>query len=145
MRWLWVSLTAGVVLFGNFGPALAQDQPNVDDLNHKYEDALNQLKAAQDRKNELANENEQLKARLAELEKQLEEAKRQAAGFAEQTFYLRSHYAAWQSFMKRYPHFAERWKAFLESDLLSVPSQAPDPPESDTLAAEKLQRTSETK
>src|SRR5262252_25046 len=61
------------------GRALAQDQNNnPEDINRKYQDALAQLKSAQDRKNELAAENEKLHARIADLEKQLDEQKRTA-------------------------------------------------------------------
>jgi hypothetical protein len=108
-------------------PVAAQDQSNnPEELNRKYQDALAQLKSAQDRKNELAAENEKLKASVADLEKQLNEANRQAATFAEQTFRLRSHYAAWHAFLRRYPVLLEKWKLFIESDPLAVPSELPD-------------------
>ena len=134
MRGLWVATVAAVgfaLLCSSIATpaAHAQNQPNPDEINRKYEDALNQLKAAQDRKNELANENEQLKARIAELEKQIQDAKRVEAEQAERTFRLRSHYAAWNNFIKRYPHLAERWRVFLDADLLAVPSQVMEPPE----------------
>jgi len=142
------SLAAAAGLFFVFFAApvsvsLAQDTAaNPDELNRKYQDALNQLKAAQDRKNELANENEKLKARIAELEKQAEDSKRTAATYADQTYFLRSHYAAWQGFIKRYPQLAERWKAFLESDLLAVPWRVPDPLEPDWLATDRPAKSS---
>jgi hypothetical protein len=99
-------------------PAHAQNQPNPEDLTKKYEDALAQLKAAQDRKNELATENEQLKARIAELERQASEHHRAAAEYAQNTFFLRSHYAAWQTFIDRYPQLKTRWRVFLAGGLL---------------------------
>ena len=52
--------------------AVAQDAPKPEQLKKMYDDALAQLKAAQDRKNELAMQNEQLTAKSAELQKQLE-------------------------------------------------------------------------
>ena len=119
-----VIVAAGLVL-AMPRAARAQDQPTADEMDKKYQDALAQLKAAQDRKNELATENEQLKARLAELEKQLNERNREAADWARQTFFLRSHYASWHAFIERYPQLATRWKAFLETDLLS-PLAMPD-------------------
>jgi hypothetical protein len=147
MRRLWVAAAAAAagllwILIAT-SVSLAQDTPaNPDELNKKYQDALNQLKAAQDRKNELANENEKLKARIAELEKQAEDSKRTAATYAEQTYFLRSHYAAWQGFIKRYPQLAERWKVFLESDLLAVPWRVPDPLEPDWLATDRPAKSS---
>ncbi len=130
MRWLW----AAAVVLGAVSWSAAQDQASPDELNHKYQDALTQLKAAQDRKNELATENDRLNAKLAELEKQIAEANRQAAGFAERTFQLRSNYAAWQSFLKRYPHLLEKWNLFIESDPLAAPADLPDLPPPATTA-----------
>jgi hypothetical protein len=114
-----VMVAAGLVVVLPASTARAQDQPSADEMDKKYQDALAQLKAAQDRKNELATENEQLKARLAELEKQLNDRNREAAEYARQTFFLRSHYASWQAFLERHPQLANRWKVFLETDLLS--------------------------
>lgn len=144
MCWRWAAILAMVVSLGSSVVA-AQEQPNIDDLNRKYQDALSQLKAAQDRKNELATENDQLKARIAELEKQAEEARRLAAGYAEQTYFLRLHYSAWQGFIARYPQFAERWRAFLRADVLAYPWQAPEPVNSGELASEPSPRTTDAK
>jgi DNA repair ATPase RecN len=106
--------------------ALAQEQTSPEELNRRYNDTLNQLRAAQDRKNELATENEKLTARVTDLEKQLDEARRQAATFSEQTFRLRVHYAAWLSFVRRYPLLLEKWKLFVEGDPLAAPSSLPE-------------------
>ena len=106
--------------------AIAQDAANPEQLKKLYADALTQLKAAQDRKNELATQNEQLTAKVAELQKQLDQArtemaelKRQDAENAEKTFSLRSHHAAWQAFVDRYPELKARWQRFLKADLLA--------------------------
>jgi len=93
---------------------LAQDGANLDQVKKMYQDALVQLKEAQDRKSELANENAKLTSHIADLEKQLDSFKHEAAGEAERTFFLRSRYAAWEEFMKRYPDLLERWKAWLK-------------------------------
>ena len=121
-----VALAAGTTL------ALAQDANNPEQLKKLYDDALAQLKAAQDRKNELATQNEQLTAKVAELQKQLDQArgemlelKRQDAENAEKSFYLRSHHAAWLSFIDRYPELKSRWKQFLEKDLLAANNELP--------------------
>jgi septal ring factor EnvC (AmiA/AmiB activator) len=99
-----------------------------------YDDALYQLKAAQDRKNELAAENEKLHAQLAELQKQatilsaqLESHQRDAATQASKTFFLRSYFASWQRFIDRYPDLKVRWEAFLNADVLAVPYSVPLP------------------
>jgi septal ring factor EnvC (AmiA/AmiB activator) len=106
---------------------LAQETPKPDQLKKMYDDALAQLKDAQNRKNELSGQNEKLKTantklteRVAELEKQLAAAggqvaqlKEEQAGWAEQTFWLRSHYAAWQAFIRLYPRMGVRWEYYL--------------------------------
>src|SRR5262245_46748882 len=106
------------------GWAAAQNAAdNPEELNRKYQDALVQLKAAQDRKNELATENEKLTARIADLEKQNEELRRAAATFAEQTWKLRMHSAAWESFLKtRSLQLLEKWRVFPERDPPSAPA-----------------------
>jgi predicted nuclease with TOPRIM domain len=119
-----IALTAGF--------CYAQDAANPEQLKKLYDDALAQLKAAQDRKNELATQNEQLTAKVTELQKQLDaargemlELKRQDAENAEKSFYLRSHHAAWQTFVERYPELKIRWKQFLERDLLAAGNELP--------------------
>jgi len=125
-----VALTVG---FAGTGFVLAQDANNPEQLKKQYADALTQLKAAQDRKNELATQNEQLTAKVAELTKQLDQARgemlelrRQDAENAEKSFYLRSHHAAWQTFIERYPELKMRWKQFLEKDVLATGNELPD-------------------
>jgi chromosome segregation ATPase len=124
MRLSW-ALAALLAMSGWAAAQNATDNP--EELNRKYQDALAQLKAAQDRKNELATENEKLTGRIGELEKQNEELKRAAATFAEQTWKLRMHYAAWESFLRtRSPQLLEKWRVFLERDPLSAPAGFPE-------------------
>jgi chromosome segregation ATPase len=54
--------------------ASAQDDARPDQLKKRYADALAQLKQSQDRKNQLAADNERLTAKLADLQKQLDAA-----------------------------------------------------------------------
>jgi predicted nuclease with TOPRIM domain len=108
------------------GMTWAQDQSNPEELNRKYQEALTQLKAAQDRKNELATENEQLTARIHTLEKQLEDAKRESATIAEQTYQLRAQYSAWEVFLRRYPRLLSQWKQFILRNPLSRPTGMPE-------------------
>lgn len=106
-------------------PARADDTNDPKVLRKSLDEALAQLKSAQDRKNELATENERLTARLAELERQLSDANREVSENAARTWALRSQVAAWEQFLKRYPSLLNRWKVFLESDPLSQPSTMP--------------------
>ncbi len=126
MRWRRAAVAAVLLVTTMMSSRVfAQDQPNTEDLNNKYQDALAQLKAAQDRKNELATENEQLKARIAELERHADEHRRAAAEYANSTFFLRSHFAAWQTFIERYPQLKTRWRVFLDGGLLD-PGDLPE-------------------
>jgi predicted nuclease with TOPRIM domain len=118
-------LLAAALIFTLTSFSLAQDQGNLEELNRKYQDALAQLKAAQNRKNELATENDKLNAHLADMQKQLDDLHRQSAAFAQQTFQLRSEHSAWLAFLKRYPRLSQEWQIFLESDPLAAPSNLP--------------------
>lgn len=111
--------------------ASAQDAGSMDQLKRMYDDALAQLKAAQDRKNELAGQNEALTAKLQQMDAQLatanaklQEYQRESAASSEKSFFLRSHYAAWQMFLERNPDLLAKWKLFL-GDGLTVPAPAP--------------------
>jgi chromosome segregation ATPase len=111
MRWvlcLVLALTFSARL------ASAQEQPSAEEIKRLGE----QLKAAQDRINKLADENEKLVARNAELQKQVDSSN---AVFAEKTYHLRATQAAWETFLRRYPTLAGRWQAFLRSSLLDAP------------------------
>jgi hypothetical protein len=105
--------------------ALAQDQYNPELLRKELADTLAQLKAAQDRKNELATENEKLKAQVAAMQKELDERRAAAAVFAEQTYSLRSRQEAWRVFLDRYPPLKVQWELFLEAPPLTVSNSLP--------------------
>ena len=131
MRWLACVMTM-FLLFST--TVLRADDPiKPEQLKKAYDDALVQLKAAQDRKAELAKENEALAAKVDELKKQIaatqtqvDDLKHEIADNDERTFYLRSYQAAWQSFIRRYPEVMARWKLYLGDSLLSVPQELPD-------------------
>src|SRR5258706_13525418 len=98
----------GMVLLVSAATARAEDPVKPEQLKKAYDDALVQLKAAQDRKADLAKENEALAAKVEELKKQLaasqaqmESMKRQIADVDERTFFLRSYHAAWLNFIRR--------------------------------------------
>jgi septal ring factor EnvC (AmiA/AmiB activator) len=112
--------------------AKADDEPKPEQLKQMYENTLAQLKSAQERKTQLAAENEQLKAKVVELEKQMQavatkaaDLEKQSEAYAEKTFFLRAHYSAWQDFLRRYPRMQIRWRVFLENDLLTPRNDLP--------------------
>jgi FtsZ-binding cell division protein ZapB len=111
MRWV---LCLVLALAFSARLASAQEQPSAEEIKRLGE----QLKAAQDRINKLADENEKLVAKNAELQKQVDSAN---AVFAEKTYQFRATQAAWESFLRRHPALLGRWQAFLKSSLLDAP------------------------
>jgi len=90
--------------------AVAEDKPNPDQLKKAYDDALAQLKVAQDSKSALAKENEKLTKQVEDLKKevaagqgQIEILRRQVSDEDQKTFYLRAYQAAWQNFCEPIP------------------------------------------
>ena len=111
--------------------ALAEDKPNPEQLKKAYDDALVQLKAAQNSKNELAKDNEKLSKQLEELKKQLaaadvqlQDMKRQISDNDEKSYNLRSYCATWRAFLRAYPELMARWKSFLADDPLAAPAES---------------------
>jgi hypothetical protein len=98
------------------------DNVKPEDTERMFHDTLIQLKDAQNRKAELATENEKLTARVADLEKQvsaqsgqLDAVRRQASALADRTLFLRSHYAAWEQFIAAYPGIKAQWELFMRT------------------------------
>jgi septal ring factor EnvC (AmiA/AmiB activator) len=123
--YLWAA--AAVLLFAVPATSFADDEVKPEQLKKMYDDALGQLKAAQDRKAELAKENESLGAKVADLQKQLAAAqdqvqtlKREVADSSDRTYYLRAYHAAWQKFLTRYPEVMARWKLYLGHSELTM-------------------------
>jgi hypothetical protein len=123
MKWVQAACAAAVVMLVLVPsePVQAQE-PSDQDLRKMYDDALVQLKAAQDRRSELAAENEKLTverdglaARVAELEQQLGAAREELAQVAEKNYMLRAHYAAWRQFVQARPQLKATWDAMLEA------------------------------
>ena len=114
-RRLFVLVMAGALTWSSGAAILAQDQNNPDILRKELAEAMSQLKAAQDRKNELANEYEKLKAQTATIQKQLEDMQRVLATNAEQTYALRAERAAWNAFIDRDPRLRARWEIYLDT------------------------------
>ena len=102
-----VLLAAGAAL-----PSAARAQDDPKELKAKYDDAVAQLKAAQDRKNELSVENDALKQRVADLEGQV---KSSDDTWAERTFHLRAANAAWTAFLRTRPALKGDWDRFISA------------------------------
>ena len=116
-------LTAG--LAWPAAPARGQD---AEQWKKMYEGAIEQLKAAQERKNQLAAENEKLVQHLDALKKELAAAKIRVdelshadAVHAEKTYFLRAHYMAWQAFVGGDAELKARWRRYLEDGYLAIP------------------------
>jgi len=125
----WVMLA--VLLLATTGVFAVDDKPNPDQVQKAYDDALGQLKQAQNAKNDLAKENEKLGKQIEDLKKQLGVAtarisglERQVSENDEKTFQLRSVYAAWKSFMKLHPDLLVSWKLYLGADALASPDSS---------------------
>lgn len=126
------SIAIAAVLMG-CSLSWGQDAPTAEQLQQLYDDALVQLKAAQDRKNELSIENERLAAQLAELQSELDivrtknrQLERGAAEFSTRNWFLRSHYESWLNFVGKYPRLKAEWEQFLDADVLTFnPLSAP--------------------
>jgi septal ring factor EnvC (AmiA/AmiB activator) len=125
MRWTAYGLVV-VLLLAQV--SAAQDQPKFNQLEQDYKAALDQLSAAQKRKNELATENEKLMKEIESLKSQLQtsqervaDLERQADEVNERTFFYRSYYAAFNQFLRLYPQIMARWQVFMENDFLSAP------------------------
>jgi hypothetical protein len=124
------TLLAVVFLAGSFvssphSSAVAQDQNNPEVLRKELADALAQLKAAQDRKNELATENDKLKAQIAAMQKDVDEVRRAQATWAEQSYFLRAQQAAWNDFLERYPRLRAEWEMFLAAGPFAPSNELP--------------------
>jgi|GEM_PF-2192961 len=132
LRTLCVALVLTAAMSWTPRVVLAQEAPKYDVLKQMYDASLGALKAAQDTKNQLAMKNEELTKQVGELQKQLDAAtkerddlRRECGTYAERTFNLRCHYAAWQEFLKRYPTLGARWKVFLDGELLKGANEPP--------------------
>ena len=118
MRYLWYLALGATLLLGS--SAQAQDQPKPDDYKKLYEDTLLQLKAAQDRRADLANDNSKLTDQIAAMQKQhdadqaeIMDLKTQIASFSERSFFLHAHYNAWTRFLAANPMVGMQWDLFL--------------------------------
>ncbi len=115
------------------GVALAQEQPNYEQLKSQYDAAVKQMELGQERRNQLAKEADDLKARLADTSKQLEAAREQidamrrdAAQWQDRTFFYRAHYAAWRLFIQNYPELLGKWDAMMRASIDAPSANGPE-------------------
>lgn len=129
-----ILLLGAVCLLAAAGPLLAvdTDTPKPDELQKMYNDALVQLRAAQDRKNELADENDKLAAKIADLQKQLKATQdqldaldRASATWDDRWFEYRARDAAWRNFIAGDPNLQRRWNAYYDNIEQADPALAP--------------------
>jgi len=127
--WLW--LVAALLLCSSIG--FADEAIKPEQLKKMYDDALAQLKAAQDRKAELARENEILGAKLQEAQKQLaasqeqvQSLKRDLAESSDRSYVMLSYQNAWKNFLRHHPDWLLQWKLFLSRSVFSFPTEFPD-------------------
>lgn len=103
--------------------ATVRAEPTLEQLKASYDETVRQLQQSQDRKNQLANENELLKARVAELEGKLNAITAQAR----QQEFLRSQFVAWSTFLERYPLLLKRFQMLARSGTESTSATPPEP------------------
>lgn len=100
--------------------ALAEGEISQEQLQRMYDNVVAQLRAAQERRNELATEKEKLLAKVSELQKRLAESRGDAASLAASTFQLRAEYGAFQDFLRHNPAISLRWQWHMKKDILSA-------------------------
>lgn len=130
--WAVALVTAAAIGSALPSAARGQDNPTPEQMKKMYGEAVAQLKAAQERKNQLAAENEKLGQQLEATRKdlaaangRLDELRRADAEQAEKTYFLRAHYTAWQQFVALSPDTDARWRAFLSNDYLATAGRDP--------------------
>lgn len=95
--------------------ALAQNEPTAEQLQRSLDEAQVQLKQAQDRKNELATENQKLQKKLAETEHQLKSTREELETLENRAYFLREHYAAWQEFLALNQAIRAMWLGYFNN------------------------------
>jgi hypothetical protein len=107
MRWI----TSGLAVLILAGAAYGQNA-SPQDLQKLNAELKAELTAAQERKTELSTRVDELEKQNKAQAGQIEELKKQAAGFADRTLFLGAHYAAWEQFMAENPGVRSQWDLF---------------------------------
>jgi TolA-binding protein len=90
--------------------------PSAEQLQKQLDDANSQLKSAQDRKNELAQENQKLQKQLEDLRARSEQTRQRLETIENRAYYMREHYAAWQLFVEANPALRAMWVAHFNGE-----------------------------
>lgn len=109
---------------GGVAYAAMQDGTSAAEWKRAYDDVVGQLKAAQDRRNELAGENERLLKRATEAENRLApvlarngELEREAAEYSLKTYDLRLLKARWEEMLRLHPDVRRKWQQLLQGEM----------------------------
>ncbi|HUB27403.1 MAG TPA: hypothetical protein VL992_18400 [Tepidisphaeraceae bacterium] len=106
--------------------AFAQrDESKAEDWKKMYEDASTQLRAAQNRKAELASDNAKLTAQLEKRSAELDQLRHQTDTLTEQTSFLTAFYADWKSFIRLSPWISDQWTAYFGPTVPELPDPGP--------------------
>jgi len=108
MRWLFC---LAVVLVST-GVGRAQEA-KPEDLSKMYQETLEQLKDAQNRKTQLAAENADLQKKLAAANAELAQLRQDAAHYDQNTYLLRTQFSAWTRFMELNRPIKMAWDMYL--------------------------------
>ncbi|MGA2231989.1 MAG: hypothetical protein ABSH22_13920 [Tepidisphaeraceae bacterium] len=123
---------SAALVLGLAAAAFAQDVRQPADWKKMYDDASAQLRAAQDRKSELAADNAKLTAQVAELQRQLQTAnqdaellRRQADGLAQELLLINAFYSTWGPFSDPAAVSARSWQALAGRSSAALGDQYP--------------------
>ncbi len=103
-----LSLILGIAVASS---AWGQNQPTIEQLQKDLNNTQELLKIAQDRKNELSIDNQNLHKRIAELEQKLSNNESLLA----QGYILRQQDQLWKQFMDLNPNIKAMWTEFIAS------------------------------
>jgi predicted nuclease with TOPRIM domain len=127
-RTVWAAILA--ILLAPW--AQAQEVREASDWKKMYDDASLQLRAAQDRKSEMAKQITDLTARISALQTQLQAAEdalnalhHQTESTADRNHLLNSIYSGWESFTLQNADIRTRWQAYWAFGLASYRSDFP--------------------
>ena len=112
---LFAALCGCMCLLALTSNSSAQNSPNAEQLQAMLLDAQNQLKDAQNRKNELATQNQDLQKKLADTDAERQQLKDRVVTLENSGYYFRLHYTAWQEFIDQNPSLRVVWFSYFTS------------------------------
>jgi peptidoglycan hydrolase CwlO-like protein len=97
-------------------PTVAQDQPTLEQTLKLLDQANEQLREMQNRKNELSQEIQRLQKKLTEGQQESEELRTRLASLENRSYFLREQNETWEQFLAQYPYVNSMWKQYLAGD-----------------------------